>query len=153
MPMRGVMKSLTSDFTTEVNAAPITMPTARSTTLPRSTNVRKPDRSSRRVPERTMCSSRSRGSWSLMPVRLTPTSRRTADLGPADVPVADRHNRSGDAALDRDTADTLQARRPAHLQALVDDVGGLALAGDMAGRGQPNAKTKRRGARCRVFPD
>ena len=41
MPISGVMMSLTSVWTTPVNAAPMTMPTARSTTLPRRMNFLK----------------------------------------------------------------------------------------------------------------
>jgi len=37
-PIAGLMMSLTSEFTIAVNAAPMTMPTARSTTLPRIAN-------------------------------------------------------------------------------------------------------------------
>src|ERR1700716_267688 len=40
--MSGEMKSATRRVTTVVKAAPMTMPTARSTTLPRSRNARKP---------------------------------------------------------------------------------------------------------------
>src|SRR5215213_3162170 len=42
IPMIGVMTSLTSAWTTLVKAAPITIPTARSTTFPRSRNFLKP---------------------------------------------------------------------------------------------------------------
>src|SRR3954463_14936033 len=41
-PMSGVRKSLTSELTTAVNAAPMTTPIARSTTLPRRMNFLKP---------------------------------------------------------------------------------------------------------------
>ena len=37
-PMIGMIKSLTNELTTVVNAAPMTMPTARSNTLPRAMN-------------------------------------------------------------------------------------------------------------------
>src|SRR5690606_10415074 len=39
-PNGGIRTSLTSEFTTEVNAAPTTMPTARSTTFPRAMKLR-----------------------------------------------------------------------------------------------------------------
>src|SRR3712207_1966644 len=42
IPISGVMMSFTSAWTTPVNAAPITMPTARSTTLPRRMNFLNP---------------------------------------------------------------------------------------------------------------
>src|SRR4051794_40237116 len=41
--MSGVRKSLTSELTTAVNAAPMTTPVARSMTLPRRMNLRNPD--------------------------------------------------------------------------------------------------------------
>ncbi len=41
-PIRGVRKAVTNPVTTAVKAAPITMPTARSTTFPRSRKLRNP---------------------------------------------------------------------------------------------------------------
>jgi hypothetical protein len=40
MPIRGVSRSATSELTMAVNAAPMTIPTARSTTLPRRMKLR-----------------------------------------------------------------------------------------------------------------
>src|ERR1700679_3497863 len=116
MPTNGVMKSLTSDFTTAVNAVPITMPIARSTTLPRRMKVRKPDRSRRRVPERTRVSSLSRGSRSVMPAEArSGIAKRCAIvraiaegwrivLGAADVAFGDGYDGAGDPGLDGNPA-------------------------------------------------
>src|SRR5690348_8865505 len=72
MLISGVTKSLTKDLTIEVNAAPITMPTARSTTLPRRMKLRNPERSSRRTPLRTAPPIRSIWSGSLMAAGYSP---------------------------------------------------------------------------------
>jgi hypothetical protein len=44
-PKSGVSRFVTNEVTNAPNAAPITMPTARSTTLPRRMNFRKPSMS------------------------------------------------------------------------------------------------------------
>src|SRR4051794_31552267 len=84
MPTRGVRKSETSALTRAVNAAPITMPMARSTTLPRRMNLRKPVRRSRSAPALASRPIRSPASNSLIPAPAAPLHACCTALGRDD---------------------------------------------------------------------